>query len=279
MPRGIYQHKPLNEETKNKIRQAMFGRKHSTETKEKISLGVKKWIQNNPEKFREIYEKQKGKLKHSENFKKKISEIKKGKHQSSATEFKEGHKIPKVWIESMRQKKIGISSKKQNKTYEELYGFEKAEQIKRQLSEKHKNKRLSEAHKKAISDAHKRNFEDENFKHQWASRFHRKPGPAEGKMIELISSSGLPFKYVGDYKLWIGNKNPDFIRTQGKNQVIELFGEYWHQTKSSLKQHQTAEGTVEHYKGAGFNCLIIWSRELRNPQQVLQKIKAFSESN
>jgi hypothetical protein len=257
MPIGIYQHKSLSEETKNKIRQAMLGRKHSTETKEKISTSVKQWMQDNPEKFKEIYEKQKGKPKHSENFKKKISEIKKGKHQSAENEFKRGHSVPVNWIEKMRQKKIGVPSKKHGQNYEELYGYEKAQIIKQKLSKRHMGKKLSEAHIRAMSESHKRQFLDDAFRKKWAARFHRKPGPAEGKMIELINSSGLPFKYVGDYKLWIGNKNPDFIHTQGKNQVIELFGEYWHQTKPSIKQHQTAEGTVEHYKGAGFNCLII----------------------
>lgn len=37
---------------------------------------------------------------------------------------------------------------------------------------------------------------------------------------------------------------------------------------------------MNHYKKAGFNCLIIWDYEVKkDPNAVLQKIKAFSESN
>src|SRR3989344_6106431 len=209
----------------------------------------------------------------------KMSEIKKGKHQSPNTEFKKGYHQPVEWIEKMRQKKLGMPSDKKGKTYDELYGNQRALEIKEKQAERHKNKKLSETHRLAISIAHKQNFENEKFKSQWAARFHRKPGPSEKKMIELINLFGLPFKYVGNYKLWIGNKNPDFVHTQGKNQVIELFGEYWHQTKPNIKYHQTTEGTMDHYKKAGYKCLIIWSQEMKNPQHVLQKIKAFSEAS
>jgi len=50
--------------------------------------------------------------------------------------------------------------------------------------------------------------------------------------------------------------------------------------KTEYPFSSTAEGTKEHYKKAEFNCLIIWDYEIKkDPQHVLQKIKAFSEAN
>jgi len=245
----------------------------------KINSVVTKKLWQNPE-YRKSHIEATKRSHNTLEFKNKMSMIKKGKHQSPSTEFHKGYHQPVEWIEKMRQKKIGVTSDKRGKNYEELYGNQRALEIRQKQAQKHINKKLSEVHRQAISKAHKQNFEDKNYKKKWARRFHRKPGPAEKKMIELINSSDLPFKYVGDYKLWIGNKNPDFVHNQGKTQVVELFGEYWHQTKPSIKQHQTAEGTMDHYKKAGYKCLIVWSKELKkDPQLVLQKIKAFSESN
>lgn len=203
--------------------------KRDLQIHEKIRKRVLEWIKNNPEKFTEIHEKQKGKPKHNEEFKKKISQIKKGRHQSASTEFMKGHKVPIEWIEKMRKRKIGLPSEKRDKSYEELYGNQKALRIKEKQAETHKNKKLSEIHKQAISKGHKQKFEDEGYRKSFGQRFHRKPGALEEKLISLINSNNLPFQYTGNGAFWIGNKNPDFRSQNGKNQVIELLGEYWHQ--------------------------------------------------
>lgn len=259
-----------------------LGKNLSEEHKEKISeankISTKKMWQNPEYKKLHI---EGIKFSHDTlEFRDRMSEIKKGKHQSLKTEFKKGHHQPTEWIEKMRQKKIGIPSKKRGKSYEKLFGSEKAQLIRQKLAELHRNKKLSEIHKQAISKAHKENFLNENYRKNFGQRFHRKPGILEEELINLINSNNLPFQYTGDGKFWIGNKNPDFRNTAGKKQVIELLGEYWHQTRQNIRFHQTAEGTKEHYQKAGFNCLIIWDYEVKkDPQQVLQKIKAFSESN
>jgi very-short-patch-repair endonuclease len=195
-----------------------------------------------------------------------------------------GHKVSDVTKEKIRQKKIGILSEKRGKSYDELYGYEKSLEIRQKQANQHKNKKFSEYHRRVMSETHKRKFLDENFRRSWAIRFHKKPGPLEQKLIEIINSNNLPFKYTGNLSTWVGStigvKNPDFMSSVGKKQVIELLGEYWHQKRPNIRFHQTAEGTKEHYQKAGFNCLIIWDYEIKkDPQQVLQKIKAFSESN
>lgn len=261
MPAGIYNHRPLSEETKNKIRLALLGRKHSVETKEKRSLGTV------ATQFKEGHKTNIGKIRPDLSELNKI--FKKGKRMSPNTEFKKGHNVPKEWIEKMRQRKKGIISNKYGKTYEVLYGDEKAKEIRNVLSQRHKNKKLSETHRSILSDVHKRKFSDENFRRQWATRFHKKPGLLEEKLIQIINSNNLPFMYCGNYSFWVSNKNPDFINTQGKKLVIELMGEYWHKKRNNIRFHQTFDGTIEHYKKFGFNCLVIWDYELKQPEKVL----------
>lgn len=96
------------------------------------------------------------------------------------------------------------------------------------------------------------------------------PNKRESKLIELIERNNLPFRYVGDGSLWIERRNPDFINTDGKKQLVELFGDYWHADDDS-------QSRIEIYAKYGFETLIIWEHELKEPHKVLVKIKEFAE--
>jgi len=99
--------------------------------------------------------------------------------------------------------------------------------------------------------------------------FCQTPNKIESVLINLLSLNGLPFKYVGNGEVWLGNRNPDFINTNGKKQVIELFGTYWHPIFDVADR-------IEHYKQYGFDCLTIWEDELSDSDKVLTKIKRFT---
>jgi hypothetical protein len=55
-----------------------------------------------------------------------------------------------------------------------------------------------------------------------------RPTSYENKIINLIEKFNLPFKYVGNGKVWLGNFNPDFIECNGKKLLIETYCSYWH---------------------------------------------------
>ena len=97
-------------------------------------------------------------------------------------------------------------------------------------------------------------------------------------MINLIKENNFPFNYVGDGKVIIGGKCPDFLSKNPKK-IIEVFGEVFHDPsktfKKSIPYHQTKKGTIKHYARYGFQTLVIWVNELKNPNQVVDKIQNF----
>jgi G:T-mismatch repair DNA endonuclease (very short patch repair protein) len=104
-----------------------------------------------------------------------------------------------------------------------------------------------------------------------------KPTKPEREMVEILENNNLQFKYVGNGEIIINGRNPDFINTNGKKQVIEIFGSYWHMPllNPNMPDKMTEYSTKEHYAKYGFDCLVIWDFELKNPKKVLAKIASF----
>lgn len=104
-----------------------------------------------------------------------------------------------------------------------------------------------------------------------------KPNKAEIKLDNLLQQK-FPneWKYVGDGYTWIVGKNPDFLNINGQKKLIELFGDYWHSEKLiGLTKQQAESLRVNHFAKYGFKTLIVWEHELKNPNQVTNKIKQF----
>jgi len=75
--------------------------------------------------------------------------------------------------------------------------------------------------------------------------------------------------FVGDGKIKIDNKYPDFININGKKLIIELYGDYWHKNDDPLDRIKT-------FKPYGYNTLVIWESELKNDlDNIKNKIKEF----
>lgn len=100
---------------------------------------------------------------------------------------------------------------------------------------------------------------------------HRKPNKPEQKLITVMVQHSLPYKYVGDGEFILGGKCPDFLNVNGKKQVIELFGTYWHNVFDIAKRK-------EHFRQYGFSCLCIWEDELKDLDKVKLKIAKFAKS-
>ena len=100
---------------------------------------------------------------------------------------------------------------------------------------------------------------------------------------EICTKHGLPFHYVGDGSLWIGDDrklNPDFIEANGKKIIVEIFGDYWHNPSLNPKIQESA--TLEyrkcHYSRYGWESFFIWEHELKIPDAdrfVMNMLEAF----
>lgn len=101
----------------------------------------------------------------------------------------------------------------------------------------------------------------------------KKPNKPEQKLNQLLQER-FPneWKYVGDGQVIFGRYCPDFINCNGKKQIIEVFGDYWHQIPKN-KARDVLRFTE--YSKFGFKTLIIWEHELKNPEHVIQKVNEF----
>jgi len=112
-------------------------------------------------------------------------------------------------------------------------------------------------------------FLDSFFIEKFTKACNQKPTKPEIYLTEILQQI-VPekYKYVGNFEVWIGGKNPDWISINEKKQVIEFFGEYWHKV-----EHETER--KEHFKKYGYDCLVIWESELKNLEELKQKILKF----
>ena len=99
---------------------------------------------------------------------------------------------------------------------------------------------------------------------------HRRPTKPEKFLISLFDNHFPDFKYNGDYRfgIVIDRLIPDFVNISGKKQVIEYFGDYWHENDNPDKK-------ILRYKKYGFNCLIIRQDELVSIPKLIDKIGEF----
>ena len=98
-----------------------------------------------------------------------------------------------------------------------------------------------------------------------------KPNYSEINLMSLLDKMfPKEWKYVGNFKVWLGNKNPDFINVNGKKKLIELFGEKWHKPEDEQIRKK-------HFKKYGFNTLVIWAKELKDETKLKEKLMYFCQ--
>ena len=102
----------------------------------------------------------------------------------------------------------------------------------------------------------------------------QKPNKPETLLIELFKKLKLSYEYVGDYKVWIDGKNPDFIN-KDKKKIIEFFG--WRHTEEAtgILNEDHEQIRINHFNKNGYKCLVIWENELKNISDIIQRILEF----
>lgn len=102
----------------------------------------------------------------------------------------------------------------------------------------------------------------------------RRPNRAELVLEDILNKNFPQFKYNGNYNLGISLNRmiPDFVNTDGKKEIIEVFGDYFHRRNCPWKRSEL--GRIMAYNSMGYHCLIIWASELKklSEEDIIAKI-------
>ncbi len=169
--------------------------------------------------------------------KKKLSEIQKG--IENAGRFKKGFTPWNKGLIMKMDKRVRKYTDSRNKTIKESGVFNTIE------------------YKNLQSEASKKKWKrDEYVQNQMKSR-KVKPNKLE-KYFEKYLNILYPkeWKYVGDGKLIINGKCPDFVNVNGQKKLIEIFGDFWH-------KNDNPEDRIQEFKLFGWDTLVLWEKDIR----------------
>lgn len=198
------------------------------------------------------------------------------------TPWNKGKKCPTI-----SQSLIGRKLTEEHKTkiIQSLYGRKMSEYTKRKLREAPNKRMLGKRH--TIETKEKIRLSklgDKNpmfGKHSWnkgispspvtlrkiLSKSHRSPNGTELVLNQLLKTN-FPheWKFVGNGRVVIEGKNPDFININGKKLIIDLFGKHWH-------DEDEIEPRINLFAKYGYKTLILWDYELKDEKNAIERIK------
>ncbi|MDP1910972.1 MAG: NUMOD3 domain-containing DNA-binding protein, partial [Hyphomicrobium sp.] len=285
------------EEYKAKQSLAMKGKCHSEETKTRISIALTG--RHHTEEAKALMS-EKAKGRHlSEEHRAKFTTL--GYHHSEETKQKMSQAIKARCLteETRARKSLGASGERNHSygKHQQLFlGHKHSEETKAKMSVWHKvdwqdlerrDKRVrvmklhhqTPAFRIRRSKATKLLWQNPEYRDKTIRAtllaLQIKPNKPElylGELLESIQPSEWAF--VGDGQLIIGGRCPDFANINGKKQLIELFGNYWHGERARCYE-ETEEGRIKFFQQYGYKTLIIWESELENPDVVSNKLRNF----
>ena len=124
----------------------------------------------------------------------------------------------------------------------------------------------------------KNNFKKPDFLEKYIKGSKACPNKTELMLINLITLLNIPYKFVGDFTLWIGGKNPDFINEKDKK-IIEFFGYRHREEATNIPNIISESDRKDHFKKFGYNCLILWDEDIINEEFLKEKILTFHLSD
>lgn len=221
------------------------GRELSQETRAKISNALKGRLQG---KLNPFFGKH-----HSIETRTKLGNLAKGRHYSIETKKQMSKSIKAACLKPALRKKRSEIMKQRYQNPDE---------------------------RKKDAEAIKRLWQNPEFVTMMTQAQNRKPNKPEERLISIFQEFLPRFKYNGDFSLGVvlGGLIPDFVNVNGKKEVIEVFGDYWHSPAVTKDRWQRSElGRVMAYNSLGYKCLVIWEHELNKSAdtEVLNRVNAF----
>lgn len=90
----------------------------------------------------------------------------------------------------------------------------------------------------------------------------------ENKLFAVLQENWPNYwHYVGNGKLRIGGKYPDFINKEHKK-IIELWGDYYH-------KGQNPQDRIDLFKQHDYSCIVIWASELKDKINIINKVSKY----
>lgn len=171
----------------------------------------------------------------------------------------------KPWSEDIRKR---ISEK--------LKGRKLSEEVRSKMSISRKGRKLSEITRKKLSLAKKGKPVSLEHKNKIIEALDKSPNKFEIRCIELFKEHNLPIKFVGDFNdknFFIGGKVPDFVSTNGRKILVEVFYDYF-----KIKQYGSIENykkdRVETFSKNGWKTLFFTYKEIMSdPEKCINVIK------
>lgn len=216
----------------------------------------------------------------SEASKLKISIARQGTHLSEASKLKDSiaHRGPRP-----------LSSKAlRGRTHSALHclhmsianrGKTLSRHTREKIGESSRGKTISDTAKEKIGKASRQRWQNPEYVKRWMKANKISPTKPELELQAILDEHFPDFKYNGDFRLGISLASliPDFVNINGKKQVIEMFGYYWHTNARVNKWSRTELGKIMAYNSIGYKCLVIWQNELKDKEAVVSKIRKWVE--
>lgn len=107
-----------------------------------------------------------------------------------------------------------------------------------------------------------------------------KPTKPERQLEAILSKHFPEFEYNGDGRLGVtlGGLTPDFVNVNGKKDLIEVFGDYYHSAEVIGDDWRRSElGKMMIYNSLGWRCLILWASDLKSKPEaeIIEMIRKF----
>ena len=135
---------------------------------------------------------------------------------------------------------------------------------------------------KARQGIMKKQWQDPEWVAKEIAALNRKPTVPEKQVQGILDKYFPQFKYNGDFSLGItlAGHIPDFVNVNGKKEVIEVFGDYWHSPEIDSNNWRRSElGKIMLYNSVGYRCLVIWEHDLKikSEDEIITMVKSFTK--
>jgi G:T-mismatch repair DNA endonuclease (very short patch repair protein) len=113
-----------------------------------------------------------------------------------------------------------------------------------------------------------------------ACGINKTPSQPELRITGILNKHFPEFRYNGNGQLGVvlGGMIPDFLNVNGKKQVIEVFGDYYH-GRICRNWKNSELGKKMAYNSLGYKCLVIWESELvsKTDVELIDTIRKFTK--